>query len=157
MKYIAAFFCFLLAASAQATVGVAMGANKFAADNLPEIKKGEQVRIFYCHGKNAVMSGPQAMQCAVDKCLRHFNLPQHQVKGVEIIGGHCKADSYSERKGFSIGAVGEKGDNTFIFTKSLSKPSRQEAYRIAKEGFPLKDKNIVFDFYDDGSNGVDSR
>ena len=92
-----------------------------ADDGMPLLAPNEQVKVFMCHGKNFEMSGAGAQSCAMAKCKRHFNIsPKLKVKDPEgVIGGHCKNDGWSEKTNvYNIAAVGDKGNNQFMFTKA---------------------------------------
>lgn len=147
----------LTISNASATVGVAVGASTFDKDGLPNLGPNEQVKVFLCHVKNSKMSAQDAEICALNKCKTAFNVPE-AAKGDKhrVVGGHCLPDGYSDRKGsYVLIYVGDPGDNYYLLSKNIIAPTRKAAVEFVKKDFPIKDKNKVFDFYDDGSNGKD--
>ncbi len=145
----------------QASVGVAWGSNKWASDGMPILSETEQVKVFVCHGKTKEMSGEQAESCALEKCKRFFkidlNIKESKVDD-ELIGNHCKRNGWSEIKNsYNIAAVGKRGDNRFLFSKSIGDKDLEESMKFLKSNnFPVNSNNIVFDIFDTGENGKDT-
>lgn len=157
LKSLFAASLLVLSMGAQAAFGVAIGANEFADDGMPQLGPKEQAKLFYCHAKNSKMSGPQAQACAVRKCMAHFKVPANaSLNRFGAVGGKCKAEGWSERPGWAIGYIGDPGDNVYISDRVHAQATREEAMKLlGQDNFPLKERNKVFDFYDDGHNGTD--
>lgn len=154
-KSLLAGLALLVSVTAQAAVGVVVGANTISdKDGYPLLQPNEQAQIFYCTGK---MSGPAAQQCALDKCLAKFKLkadaPRKDFKNgsstTTVIGGHCAPDGWSARKGYSIIMVGPKGNNQYIMSKALGDPTRESAMDFVKSNnFPVDKSTMILDYYD---------
>lgn len=149
-KIIIALFVSFYSLMAQAAVGVAVGYHTWAKDGLPDISPGEQISVFVCRGK---MSGADAAECALNKCMKQFKIPpKTKADSHDLVGGACKVDGWSERKGYSIIVLGPKGNNNFIMSKALGDSTREEAMKFVKSNkFPVRKENIVLDIYDDGN------
>ena len=156
-KFFTFLFFITIPAISSASVGVVIGANKFAQDGMPFLQKNEQVKVFFCHGKTTLMSGEDAQTCALKKCLNYFKISSKKTStSAEIIGGKCKKDGWSERNGYALAYTGNPGDNQFMFSKAIGDKTKEEAQDwVKKNKFPINNKNKAFDFYDDGKNGKD--
>lgn len=154
-KSLIAGLALFVSVAANAAVGVTVGANKMSdADGFPVLQANEQAQIFYCTGK---MSGPEAQDCALKKCLAKFKVkadaPRKEFKNgshtTTVIGGHCSPDGWSARKGHSIIMVGPKGDNQYIMSKALGDPTREVAMEYVKSNkFPVDKATMILDYYD---------
>lgn len=160
MKKLFAIAAFLAASWAHASVGVAVGANTFAKDGMPMLGPDEQAKVFVCHGKfdktksNPGMNGPDAENCAMQKCLAYYNMPLNSSD--KKAKAHCVRDGWAEKKGWAIIVLGPKGDNNFMFSKAIGDDNKKDAWDFVRSNnFPVDKGTLVHEFYDDNTNGKD--